>query len=826
MSLLGQDAPLSVAVGPGASGGGSMLRISAAAFVPRGLPLAAPLDLALDVALDRAGHPRDAVLSAKAGPGRAALGGSVIPFLGATFRATLRPDGPAGSPLASARLTLDRLALRLAGPGGAGGPVITATGALDGDPRADGTLAGALRIALDRVPAADLPRYWPDRVAHDARRWITGNIPSGTVSAATLDATLSSRNGLAGLAVRGVSGGFDARDLPVHWLRPIPPILGAAGRVEIVDADTILITLATGRQGPLDLAGSRMRITGISAPEQIGRIDARIRGPLPAVLAVLSEKRLRLLSRQPLSFDDPRGTVDGRLVVTLPLDDRVTMDQIGITADAHLAQVHLGDVAAGQSIDDGTFRLDADTDGLTMAGRAAIAAIPTVIALRMDFRAGPPAQVTETVHVSGRATADGLRQAGLPIGRIADGAARLDLSYALHRDGDASLDLGCDLADAALVTPLGWRKQPGEPGSVEASIGLHDDHLVSIDRLQATAPQLSIRSHAIVEAGRVRGLALDRVTVGRTDAAGRILLPPSGGGAIAIVLRGTSLDLAPILGGHAPAPRGPHPAAAPAPVPAPASRRRPAQPWEAALDFDRVLLPGKRVLDQIAVRVRGAGSRPAAGRVTAGAPSPVVATLAPVPGGRSLAVTAGDTGALLAGLDVTDDISGGGLRLDGRFDDEAPGDPFRGHMVVTAFTLRRVPWVARLLRDATVYGLLEHSPSPSLTVTRLDAPVRIENGTLALEDARVWQPALGLTASGTVDLRTASLDLDGTIVPAYALNALPGRIPVLGKLFSPEKGGGVFAATWRVRGPMASPSVSVNPLAALVPGVLRKLLRP
>ena len=35
------------------------------------------------------------------------------------------------------------------------------------------------------------------------------------------------------------------------------------------------------------------------------------------------------------------------------------------------------------------------------------------------------------------------------------------------------------------------------------------------------------------------------------------------------------------------------------------------------------------------------------------------------------------------------------------------------------------------------------------------------------------------------------------------------------------QGGGVFAADYTVRGPLADPKVSVNPLSALTPGFLR-----
>jgi hypothetical protein len=64
-------------------------------------------------------------------------------------------------------------------------------------------------------------------------------------------------------------------------------------------------------------------------------------------------------------------------------------------------------------------------------------------------------------------------------------------------------------------------------------------------------------------------------------------------------------------------------------------------------------------------------------------------------------------------------------------------------------------------------------------------------------------------------------DLATTIVPAYALNAFLGKIPVFGRLFSPEKGGGLIAVRAKITGQLMAPKVSVNPLSALTPGFLR-----
>ena len=50
-----------------------------------------------------------------------------------------------------------------------------------------------------------------------------------------------------------------------------------------------------------------------------------------------------------------------------------------------------------------------------------------------------------------------------------------------------------------------------------------------------------------------------------------------------------------------------------------------------------------------------------------------------------------------------------------------------------------------------------------------------------------------------------------------------GNLPLVGRLFSPEKGGGVFAARFGVEGSIDDPSISINPISALTPGFLRDI---
>ena len=102
-------------------------------------------------------------------------------------------------------------------------------------------------------------------------------------------------------------------------------------------------------------------------------------------------------------------------------------------------------------------------------------------------------------------------------------------------------------------------------------------------------------------------------------------------------------------------------------------------------------------------------------------------------------------------------------------------------------------------------------------------PFHYADGVLQIDGARAFSSSLGLTAHGTVDTSHDHMDLQGTVVPAYVLNAMLGRIPLIGRVFSAEQGGGLLAVNYALRGAIANPGISVNPLSALTPGFLRGL---
>jgi hypothetical protein len=188
---------------------------------------------------------------------------------------------------------------------------------------------------------------------------------------------------------------------------------------------------------------------------------------------------------------------------------------------------------------------------------------------------------------------------------------------------------------------------------------------------------------------------------------------------------------------------------------------------------------------------------------------------------RTFSLTADDTGALMKILDASGALEGGRLRSEGTVDRQGTA---RGVISIGSYRLVEAPLLARVLSVAALTGILDSLSGEGIGFDGLYAPFVLTDHAVTIKDFRTSGSALGLTAEGWIDLDSRSVDLAGTIVPAYAVNGLLGRIPLVGGLFSGfTEGGGLIAVTYSIKGPVDDPQISVNPLSALAPGFLKTL---
>jgi hypothetical protein len=558
-----------------------------------------------------------------------------------------------------------------------------------------------------------------------------------------------------------------------------------------------------------------MRITGLMQRDQAASIQVSATGSLPDAIALLREPRLQLLSKHPINLKDPAGDVTATVSVNLPLDNRVTMDDIAIRVGAHLDNAALGEVIAGRDLSGGSLDVVATDDGLTVKGQAALAGIPASLNATMDFRAGAPTQVVQRVTVSGRPDAKQLAAAGLDATGLLDGPIDLQAVLTEQRNGSGAVSVTADLTGTTLtVAALDWRKPPGATAHATAQVRLQHDRLDAIDRIEADGDGVMLRGSATCDDGHISLVKLDRLTLGRSDVRGTVQLPASPRAApIEVRLTGPVLDLSarlarPRTGRHSPQPEPP-----------------PGPPWNLDARFDHVVMAGGYLLAPVSVSAENDGSvfRQLHVNGFTRDKAAFAVQIASEAGTRHLTVTAAKGGDLLRALDVTDTMQDGNLTITGTYDDARAGHPLEGTAEVTEFRISRAAGLGKLLQAMTLYGLVDVLRGSGLAFSELVAPFTLSDDMLELADARAFSPSLGLTVRGRIDIDDGTADLQGTIVPAYFFNSLLGNVPLVGRLFSPERGGGLFAASYALRGKLDDPEVTVNPLAALTPGFLRGL---
>ena len=149
-----------------------------------------------------------------------------------------------------------------------------------------------------------------------------------------------------------------------------------------------------------------------------------------------------------------------------------------------------------------------------------------------------------------------------------------------------------------------------------------------------------------------------------------------------------------------------------------------------------------------------------------------------------------------------------------------------GTVNIKSFRVVDAPVLARLLSVASLTGIVDELQGGGISFSELNIPFSYSENIFSIQNGAMYGSSLGLTARGDYDLNQNTLEGEGTLIPAYAVNSFFGSIPILGTILTGgEQGGGVFAATYTMRGSPERGEIKVNPLATLTPGFLRQIFK-
>jgi hypothetical protein len=191
--------------------------------------------------------------------------------------------------------------------------------------------------------------------------------------------------------------------------------------------------------------------------------------------------------------------------------------------------------------------------------------------------------------------------------------------------------------------------------------------------------------------------------------------------------------------------------------------------------------------------------------------------------GNNILVESQNAGSLLRFIDVYTSMRGGNLQLNAVQDGKTiAGDvSVRNFSVVNSTVVNSIagannqPAELSQLRQIAQTGIGFDIFSTQFSYN--------ENAVLTIRRLKVNGPTAGATGDGSVNFKANTVQFDGTFVPAFALNNMFANLPVLGNILGRNKDEGLFGITFFVKGTVDKPTVTVQPLSAITPGIFRKI---
>jgi hypothetical protein len=704
------------------------------------------------------------------------------------------------------RLTLDRLSVR----------------AEDLDVRLAGSYApGVLdemltsRLEIRDSDARKVVRLWPDVINPGLRSYLADRVRSGRVEKLTLLTRLDARDfGTLLTAVpmsdKSMDFEFAAKGVALDVVDGLPALrdLSVRGRTTghtaSLKAESGAVEMPDGRR--LSFGEASYVHEALDRPGTAAQIGFRIRGGVDALASLM---RSPLLVQAGVPDVDPgsvRGTVDLKAKLPLVPGAIPPLSQLGLELAGSLSDVAADKLPGGERLEGGHFAVHQEAGALAVRGEAKLGGSPASFDLRLPRSGAGELTVQSTLDDAARA------RRSLPTGPALAGPVLVKVAVPLGAKAGpprVEADLGRATIDGLVP---GWQKPAGKPGRLTFVLG--DGAGTELRDVLVEAGGVQMKgSVALSATGGVERAEMSSVRLSPGDDM-KVQIERVGAG-YRLAIRGNNADARGLLKWLNVAP----------------SKSGKEAP-DTEIDLNVAILSGfnDEAMTSVAAKASVKGGELRAlqfgGKFRTAA---VEASLGKRDAGAPiLSVRSGDAGATLRFLDFYRRMSGGRLALEARSSEGVQ----QGQITIDEFGLRGEPALRRIVAQSQQgsVGTDERGAAPvsrqdvdQVLFTRLTTGFRRVGSRMDYSDAVIYGPQVGFNLSGWVDTARDRLDINGTFVPAYLLNNAFSQIPVVGLILGGGRTEGLIAVDFRVAGPLSGPGVTVNPLTAVAPGILRKL---
>ena len=670
------------------------------------------------------------------------------------------------------------------------------------------------KTEAENVLLNDLDKFWPTNLAITPRQWVIKNIAQGKVPKATLE--LDSLIVLQGKKIdflqRNLGGIIKIQDATVSYLEEMPKVTQVNGEA-VYSLKDFLIKLGSGNIHQLKLKSGSVDIRDLDKENQNIDIQLTVDGSLSQHLSLVDHKPLEYAKQLSLKPSQVSGEAQTSVHLEFPLLTTITLKEIQVDINSKLFNTKLLNIieAFPCELYDGKFNLKINNKNMLFEGGGHVCGVPLQITWQKNFDLD--SLFDNKVDLTGVIGEQLFNHQKISFVQEFVGTAPLEIHYLGKKESQGSLHAKINLTNAR-ARIVGWLKPKMVRGDIELSMEMSNFSPQKLNFIKANVLDgIHIEGKGLFDNLGLKELNFSHFKVGLTNIHFNLL---RGDNQIyRMNLFGKALNLEPLWQSLLNS-----------------SKEKLSTDFELKAKINDVFLGvdkviynsnlnlnyNKGILSYLDLRAELSKKNPQT--------IFEVHLSANDMHTRKIKLRTAHGGKLLKAFGIYDDVYRGNLNVLATHDDRMPQDPWQGKFELTDFSLKKAPIMGKLLALAFPTGVVDLFSEKGLPFNHFRSKFSATAKKIVFTKGRANGTSLGLTFAGVVDLQKKNLQLHGSVIPAYHLNTILSKIPIIGELASGGKHEGLFSVAYTISGNSDKPEITVNPVSILTPGFFRKIFEP
>lgn len=681
-----------------------------------------------------------------------------------------------------------------------------------------------LSAAVKEMNFDDLYNYWPRYLSDDAWSWCKDSIRGGQIKNVRFDFRFAYDDKSRNFGLADLSGNGDISDTNLNYLKEMPDITNLYGRAHFSKTN-IKIDVDKGVSEGVILTGGYVNLYDLDKYNNYADIDLKLSSSVTDALRLIDNPPLGYTSEMGLKPDALQGQAETELGLKFEIKNDLTPEEVEVKVKSDLTEVRVPNAFKNKTVTADELKLEVDNQGLALSGDAKLENIPLKLSWNERFA---DKNYRSRYKLSAKFN-NALKKeldfdSSLLNPPYVDGYALVDAEITVYNDRKTVVNLNAQIDKMAVdFAFLGFKKPVNERGNLLTTLNIYDNKLVSLPKFSLFKDDFKIEGKIDLTAdGNIKTVDITNISGPRTAAKARIDIAHAPKKKVKINISGTSYDLTPFFDRDENKIKVDRATLIKTP-------EDEDDELEDVTDTDIFIAVNNLWTNPHVPVTNFAGSAKLlngigvneihmVGNYNNNKKSVLKFDYVPRPNKEFLlSVDSNDAGATLKVLRVYNNMKGGNIQVEARRNAQKE---FIGHAKIRDFSIYNTPVIAKLLTVASFSGMVDLLMGEGLTFSHFDAPFEYRNRQLSLKEAKAFGDVVGITAQGTYDRRFDEVNFHGVIAPAYSLNTMLGKIPLVGNLLV-GKDGTVFAANYSATGSVEDAEIDINPLSALSPSSLK-----